>query len=72
MNIRRLTPFLSGIAVAVGLCSGCSTEQMYGSLQSWHRTQSSTVPGLPDAERCASSAPATYDAYRRDAEGGGR
>lgn len=54
------------IALILALVSGCSSQQLYSTGQSYQRNQCNNLPGPSARERCLSGASGSYDVYRRE------
>lgn len=54
------------ILVFLGLCSGCSSQQLYATGQAYQRNQCLHLPDQGERERCLSKASSTYEDYKRE------
>ena len=54
------TPMLLTLALLA-----CTTEQVYGTAQSWQRNQCSRLPDKAEFDRCMSKTDTTYESYKR-------
>lgn len=61
----RNTSFAIGMVV-VGLCAGCSSQQIYATGQNMQRQQCFNMPDQGDRERCLNNASTSYDDYKRE------
>ena len=52
--------------VFLGLCSGCTSQQLYQSGQASQRNQCLKLPDQGDREKCLSNANMTYDQYKQE------
>jgi hypothetical protein len=61
LNQRRVGFLL----VIIGLCSGCTSQQLYATGQSYQRNQCLHLADPGDRDRCLGNAEASYDEYKR-------
>lgn len=60
-----------GGAAALGiatLLAGCSTQQLYHSVQGWQQQECRKLPDAAERQRCAASNATSYEDYRRQRE----
>lgn len=50
-----------------GLCSGCSSQQLYNTGQAYQRNQCLNMPDQAERDRCLGKTDTRYDDYRRQA-----
>lgn len=53
------------ILITAGSQSGCSTQQLYTTGQSWQRNECNQLMDQLERERCLSNASASYEAYKK-------
>jgi hypothetical protein len=53
-------------SVFLGLCSGCTSQQLYATGQSYQRNQCLHVPDQGEREKCLSNTNMTYEDYKRE------
>jgi hypothetical protein len=64
--------FVFSIAIACGLASGCTSQQLYATGQSYQRNQCQKMPDQSERERCLSNAGTSHDDYKREADSGAK
>lgn len=57
--------FTEILLVICGLCSGCTSQQLYATGQSYQRNQCLHLADYGDRDRCLGNAEASYDEYKR-------
>jgi len=61
------TGFFAAVLVASALqAAGCTTEQMYNTVQQSKRSQCDQLKALPDRQRCLNETGPSHDAYQRE------
>lgn len=55
------------LLLIIGLCSGCTSQQLYATGQSYQRNQCLYRPDQGDREKCLSNANSSYEDYKREA-----
>lgn len=55
------------LLIIIGLCSGCTSQQLYATGQSYRRNQCLHLADPGDHDRCFGNAEASYDEYKRKA-----
>lgn len=63
--MRTLVLSTAGAAIALAALAGCTSRQVYGSLQSMQRNQCYAQQDAGLRERCLAAADPTYDEYAR-------
>jgi hypothetical protein len=53
--------------VLLGLCSGCTSQQLYATGQAYQRNQCLRLPDQGESERCMGKTNMTYEDYKREA-----
>lgn len=66
ISVQRFLGFFLA-PVLLGLCSGCTPQQLYATGQAYQRNQCLRLPDQRESERCLSKASTTYEEYKRDA-----
>lgn len=57
---------LALVSVFLGLCSGCSSQQLYATGQAYQRNQCLHLPDQDEREKCLSKTNTTYEEYKRE------
>lgn len=52
--------------VTIGLCSGCTSQQLYATGQSYQRNQCLHLADQGDREKCLSKTNTSYEDYKRE------
>jgi hypothetical protein len=52
-------------AVVCGSTAGCTSDQLYGGVQAWQRTECQRIHEFQDRKRCMDSAAVSYQEYRK-------
>jgi len=55
--------------VTIGLCSGCTSQQLYMTAQAYQRNQCLYRPEQGDRDQCLGNSNQSYDEYNRKASG---
>jgi len=66
MNSRILTAAIATAALAVA--TGCTTQQLYSTGQSWQRNQCTRLMDQQERERCLANASASYETYKKQSD----
>ena len=66
MNSRILTAAIATAALAVA--TGCTTQQLYSTGQSWQRNQCTRLVDQQERERCLANAGASYETYKKQSD----
>lgn len=66
MNSRILTAAIATAALAVA--TGCTTQQLYSTGQSWQRNQCTRLMDHQERERCMANAGASYETYKKQSD----
>jgi hypothetical protein len=52
----------------LALCSGCSSQRVYGAGQAWQRNECMKINDAQERARCLAAAGTSYESYQRQAE----
>ncbi|UJP02032.1 MAG: hypothetical protein LZF85_09585 [Nitrosomonas sp.] len=65
-----MNPRILAIAVTVKMvtATGCTTQQLYSTGQSWQRNECSKIMDQQERARCLSSTSASYEAYKKQSD----
>jgi len=65
-----MNPRILAIAVTVTMvtATGCTTQQLYSTGQSWQRNECSKIMDQQERARCLSSTSASYEAYKKQSD----
>lgn len=63
MNFRILIT-----VVALAAATGCTTQQLYTTGQSWQRNQCTRLVDQQERERCMANAGASYETYKKQSD----
>jgi hypothetical protein len=55
-----------GVSVFLGLCSGCTSQQLYATGQAYQRNQCLHLPDQGEREKCLSKTNTTFEDYKRE------
>lgn len=66
MNFRILTAAAATAALTVA--TGCATQQLYSTGQSWQRNQCTRLVDQLERERCLANAGASYETYKKQSD----
>ncbi|MBP6058872.1 MAG: hypothetical protein KA524_10755 [Nitrosomonas sp.] len=58
------------LTVAITSQSGCSTQQLYNTGQSWQRNECNRLMDQQERDRCLSSTSTSYEAYKKQSATG--
>jgi hypothetical protein len=65
MNPRILA---FAITVTIVAATGCTTQQLYTTGQSWQRNQCTRLVDQQERERCMANAGASYETYKKQSD----
>lgn len=66
MNVRILP---TAVAVAALMAAtGCTTQQLYNTGQSWQRNQCTQLMDQQERERCMANAGSSYETYKKQSD----
>lgn len=65
-----MNPRILAIAVTVTMvtATGCTTQQLYTTGQSWQRNQCTRLVDQQERERCLANAGASYETYNKQSD----
>lgn len=66
MNFRVLAAAV--VAATLTVATGCATQPLYSTGQSWQRNQCTQLVDQQERERCLANAGASYEAYKKQSD----
>ena len=56
------------VTTALAVTTGCTTQQLYTTGQSWQRNQCTRLVDQQERERCQANAGASYETYKKQSD----
>ncbi len=56
------------VTVTIVIATGCTTQQLYSTGQSWQRNQCTRLVDQQERERCLANAGASYETYKKQSD----
>jgi hypothetical protein len=67
-----MSRFAIAFLIVLGAVSGCTSQQMYATGQSYQRNQCERLPDMGERQRCLEKASMSHEEYQRETQSGSR